>query len=179
LVGRGHESEILLVAGRQILILRAALLVALTAVLDAALTPLLTFGWVGPKFMVLGVVVAVAGLPELQALLLGFFGGVLADTLGGELFGVGALGGVFAATASVRIRSIHMKREAHLILAQALAVAAYDLLSLFAPILVGRSGPPITNYLVGGMIPDVLLNAFLAYLVGRWLIRLVTMKEER
>jgi rod shape-determining protein MreD len=179
LVGRGYQGEILLVAGRQILILRAALLVALAAVLDAALTPLLTFGWVGPKFMVLGVVVAVVGLPELQALLVGFLGGVLADTFGGGLFGVGALGGVFASTASVRIRSIRMKNEAHLILAQALAVAAYDLLSLFAPILIGRSGPPIASYLIGGMVPDVLLNAFLAYLVGRWLLRLVTMREER
>jgi rod shape-determining protein MreD len=179
LVGRGHQSGILLVAGGQIVVLRAALLVALAAILDAALTPLLTFGWVGPKFVVLGVVVAVAGLRELQALLLGFFGGVLADSLSGGLFGVGALGGVFAAMVSVRVRSIRMKSEAHLILAQAIAVAAYDLLSLFALILVGRSGPPVTNYLVGGLVPDVLLNAFLAYLVGRWLLRLVTMRKER
>ncbi len=165
--------------GAQTYIVRAALLVALAALLEVTLAPLLTFGWVAPRFLVLGVVVAVAGLRDLQALLLGFFGGVLTDALSGGLFGVGALGGVFAAMVSVRVRSIRMKSEAHLILAQAIAVAAYDLLSLFALILVGRSGPPVTNYLVGGLVPDVLLNAFLAYLVGRWLLRLVTMRKER
>jgi rod shape-determining protein MreD len=160
-------------------IVRGSLLVALAALLETAVSPLLTFGWVGPKFLILGVVVAVTGLRELQALLLGFFGGVLSDALSGGLFGVGALAGVLAAAVSTRAWASLRRGEAHLVLAQALAVAAYDLLGLFAPILVDNTGPPIARYLVGGVIPDVLLNAFLAYLVGGLLLRLISMKEER
>ena len=165
----------------QTLIVRAALLVALAALLEAALSPFLTFGWVGPKFLVLGVVVAVTGLRELQALLLGFFGGVLTDALGGGLFGVGALGGILAATTSIRIGVARRKGTTHLVLAQAVAVAvaAYDLLSLLAPVLAGDKGPPFTNYLLGGIVPDVLLNAFLAYLVSGRLLKLITTKEEK
>ena len=163
----------------QPLIVRSALLVALAALLEAALSPFLTFGWVGPKFLVLGVVVAVTGLGELQALLLGFFGGVITDTLGGGLFGVGALGGILAAAISVRAETGRLKGEAGLVMAQAIAVAAYDLLSLLAPILTGGSGPSVTRYLVGGVIPDVLLNAFLAYLVGGWLLKLISTREEK
>src|SRR3712207_4901213 len=77
-------------------IVRAALVVALAALLEAILGPYLTFGWISPKLMVLGVVFAVAPLRELQAVLLGFFGGVLFDALGGGLFGVGALSGLLA-----------------------------------------------------------------------------------
>ena len=165
----------------QTYIVRATLLVALAALLEATLSPLLTFGWVGPRFLVLGVVVAVTGLRELQALLLGFFGGVLTDALSGGLFGAGALGGVFAAAISVRAGTVRRKGEARLLLAQeaAAAVAVYDLLSLFAPILAGRGGPPIGSYLVGGVVPDVILNAILAYLVGGWLLKLITTKEEK
>lgn len=163
----------------QTLIVRAALLVALSALLEVALSPFLTFGWVGPKFMVLGVVVAVTGLRELQALLLGFFGGILTDALGGGFFGVGALGGILAAAVSIRTEAARLKGEAHLILAQTIAVAAYDLLNMIAPVLAGRNGPPLANYLVGGVVPDVLLNAFLMYLVGGRLLRLITGKEEK
>ncbi len=164
----------------QTLIVRASLLVALAALLEAALSPLLTFGWVGPRFLVLGVVVAAAGLRELQALLLGFFGGVLADALGGGLFGVGALSGIFAAAVSTRAGIARRKGEARPFLAQAVAVATvvYDLLNLFALTLAGHDGPPVVGYLVGGVVPDVLLNAFLAYLVGGRLLKLITTEEE-
>lgn len=163
----------------QILIVRAALLVALAALLEAALSPFLTFGWVGPRFLVLGVVVAVTGMRELQALLLGFFGGVLTDALGGGLFGAGALGGILAAAISVRAETARLKGEARLVLAQAVAVAAYDLLSLLATVLAGGEGPPAVRYLLGGVVPDVLLNAFLVYLVGGWLLKLISTKEEK
>ena len=160
-------------------VVRAALLVALAALLEAALSPFLTFGWVGPRFIVLGVVVAVTGLGELQALLLGFFGGVLADALGGGFFGAGALGGIIAAAVSVRVEGTRLQGEARLIVTQAIAVAAYDFFALVAPVLAGHDGPPALRYLVGGVIPDVLLNAFLAYIVGGWLLRLTTAKEEK
>ena len=60
----------------------------------------------------------------------------------------------------------------------AVAVAAYDLLTLFATALAGQGSPPIMSYLAGGMVPDVLLNALLAYLVGGSLLRLLIAKEE-
>src|SRR5215210_2842016 len=124
----------------QISVVRAALLVALAAFLESALSPLLTFGWVGPRFLILGVVVAVAGLRDLQALLLGFFGGVLTDALSSGLFGAGALGGVFAAAISVRAGAARRKGGSRPALAQAVvaAVVVYDLLGLFAPFLASR-----------------------------------------
>lgn len=165
----------------QPLLVRAALLVALAAVAEAVLSPLLAFGWVGPRFMVLGVIVAVTGLRELQALLLGFFGGVLTDALGAGLFGVGALGGIFAAAVSVRAGPMRRKSDARPFLARAVVVAVvvYDLLVLLTLSLAGGDGPPLLNYLLGGVVPDALLNALLAYLVGGWLLKLITTKEER
>jgi rod shape-determining protein MreD len=164
----------------QISVVRAALLVALAALLESALSPLLAFGWVGPRFLTIGVVVAVAGLGNLQALLLGFFGGVLTDALNSGLFGAGALGGVFAAAISVRAGDIRRKGGTRLFFAQtvAVAVAAYDLLTLFTTALAGQGSPPLMSYLVGGVLPDVLLNALLAYLLGGWLLRLLIAKEE-
>ena len=164
----------------QISVVWAALMVALAALLESALSPLLTFGWVGPRFLILGVVVAVAGLGNLQALLLGFFGGVLTDALSSGLFGAGALGGVFAAAISVRAGDMRRKGRTRLFFAQtvAVAVAAYDLLTLFATALAGQGSPPILGYLVGGVLPDVLLNALLAYLASSWLLRLLIAKEE-
>ena len=166
----------------QSFLVRAALLVALVAVVDVVLSPLLTLGWVGLKFMILGVVVAVTGLRDLQALLLGFFGGVLTDALGSGLFGVGALTGICAAAVSVRIGgAMRRKRDARPFLARAVAVAVVvgDLLSLLALTLVGNHGPPPINYLLGGVVPDAFLNALLAYLIGGWLLNLITTKEER
>ena len=160
-------------------LVRAALLVAVAAVAEAVLSPLLTSGWVGPRFMVLGVVVAVAGLRDLQALLLGFFGGVLTDALGGGLFGVGALSGIFAAAISVRAGATR-KADVRPFLARAVAaaVAVYDLLGLLSLNLAGNEGPPPVNYFLGGVVPDVLLNALLAYLVSGWLLKLIATKEE-
>lgn len=164
----------------QLSISRAALVVAVAAILEAALSPFLTFGWVGPKFAVVGIVVAVTGQRGLQALLLGFFGGVLTDALGGGLFGVGALGGLAAATISVRLGAPRRKAaEIRTVLAMAagLAVAAYDVLGLLALLLAGEGGPPLGAYLVAGVLPDALLNAALAYLAGAWLFRTITRKE--
>jgi rod shape-determining protein MreD len=164
----------------QISVVRAALLVALAALLESVLSPLLTFGWVGPRFLILGVVVAVAGLRDLQALLLGFFGGVLTDALSSGLFGTGPLAGVFAAAISVRAGNMRRKGGTRIFFAQmvAVAVAVYDLLTLSATALAGQGSPPIVGYLASGVIPDVLLNALLAYLVGGWLLSLLIAKEE-
>src|ERR671915_63883 len=64
-------------------IVRAALLVAFAALLEAVLGPYLTFAWVSPKLTLLGIVFAVAPLRDLQPVLLGFFGGILFDALSG------------------------------------------------------------------------------------------------
>ena len=158
------------------------MLVALAALLEVALSPLVTFGWVAPRFLVLGAVVAVTGLRDLQALLLGFFGGVLTDALSGGLFGAGALGGVLAAAISLRIGAARRRKvgtSPALAQAVAVAVVVYDLLGLLAPILVGRDSPPIATYIAGGVIPDALLNGLLAYLVGGRLLKLITTKEDK
>ena len=167
--------------GAQTHVVRATLLVAFAALLEVTLAPLLTFGWVAPRFLILGIVVAVADLRDLQALLLGFFGGILTDALSGGLFGVGALGGVFAAAISLRIRVVRRKVGAGPFASQAVAVAVvvYDLLGLVAPILAGQDGLPVATYLAGGVVPDALLNALLAYLVGGRILKLMTVKEEK
>ena len=168
-------------------IVRAALLVALAALLEATLSPLLTLGWVGPRFLVLGLIVAVIGLRDLQGLLLGFFGGVLTDALSGGIFGVGALGGVLAAAVGVRAGTLRRKGSTGLFMAQAVAisVAVYDLLGLFAVSLAGRGGPSTSgyvsgfaDYLITGVVLDVLLNAALAYLVGGRILGLIATKED-
>jgi len=158
--------------------LRAAVLVAVAAVLEAALTPFLSVGPVGPRFVPLGIVVAVAGLREPQALLLGFFGGVLADALSGGFFGVGALGGVIAAAASLRLGP-RGKGGVRVTLARAafVAVAVYDVVGLVALTLVGREVPPLGGYALWGALPDALLNAGLAFFVGGVLLRMVTVNR--
>lgn len=168
-----------MVAG-QVSVVRASLLVASGALLEAALTPLLKFGWVSPKFAILAIVIAVAGQRDLQAFLLGFFGGVLMDALGGGIFGVGALAGLAAATISMRAGAAHRKGSAAPVLtvAAALAVAVYDLLGLLAPALAGDAVPPLGAYLVAGVLPDVLLNAALAYLFGAWVLGTIVKKGE-
>ena len=162
-------------------ITRAALLVAVGAILEAVLTPFLDFGWVGPRFAVIGIVIAVAGQRDLQALLLGFFGGVLTDALGGGLFGVGALGGLAAATISARLGVARRKKSevrAVLTVATALSVAVYDFIGLIALALAGGGGPPPGAYLIGGVIPDALLNAALVYFFGARLLRGTVGREE-
>ncbi|HEX2183039.1 MAG TPA: rod shape-determining protein MreD [Rubrobacteraceae bacterium] len=151
---------------------RAAVVVACAALLEAVLGPYLTLGWISPQLMVLGVVFAVAPLRDLQAVLLGFFGGVLFDALGGGLFGVGALSGLVAGILSARAGDVRPKGAERLLLAQvvAVSVAFYDLTYLTALNLAGLAAPPFGEYAVAGVIPDVALNALLAYLVGGWLL---------
>lgn len=170
-----------MLGGPQTHVGRAALLVAAAALLETTLSPLLTFGWVGPRFLVLGVVVAAVGLKDLQSLLLGFFGGVLTDTLSGGLFGAGALGGVLAAAASMRFAVTSRKGSLapSIALAAALAVVAYDLLGLFAPVLAGQGVPPLVGYLFAGVVPDAFLNGVVAYLAGPRLLKLITAKEDK
>ena len=155
-------------------VVRAAVVVACAALLEAVLGPYLTLGLVSPQLMVLGVVFAVAPLRDLQAVLLGFFGGVLFDALGGGLFGVGALSGLVAGILSARAGDVRPKGAERLLLAQvvAVSVAFYDLTYLTALNLAGLAAPPFGEYAVAGVIPDVALNALLAYFVGGWLLRI-------
>jgi rod shape-determining protein MreD len=153
-------------------IVRAALFVALAALSEAVLGPYLTFSWVSPKLTLLGIVFAVAPLRDLQAVLLGFFGGILFDALSGGLFGVGALSGMLAGILSARAGSVRPKGAERLLLAQviAISVAAYDLTYLVALNFAGLESPPFGDYALVGLIPDALSNALLAYLIGRWLL---------
>ena len=155
-------------------VVRAAVVVACAALLEAVLGPYLTLGWISPQLMVLGVVFAVAPLRDLQAVLLGFFGGVLFDALGGGLFGVGALSGLVAGILSARAGDVRPKGAERLLLAQvvAVSVAFYDLTYLTALNLAGLAAPPFGEYAAAGVIPDVALNALLAYFVGGWLLRI-------
>ncbi|QIN78792.1 rod shape-determining protein MreD [Rubrobacter marinus] len=157
-------------------IVRAAVLVGVAAVLEAALSPLLTFGWVGPRFAIIGILVATSGQRDLQALLLGFFGGILTDALaaGTGIFGVGALGGLAAAAISMRASGRKGDSRAILALCTVVAVAVYDLVGLVALSLAGAGGPSFLAYAFGGILPDALLNGVLAYLVGAWLFKIVT-----
>ena len=154
-------------------IARAAVLVGIAAVLEAALSPVFTVGWVGPRFAILGIVVATSVQRDLQALLLGFFGGILTDALaaGTGIFGVGAVGGLVAATVSMRASGRKGNVRALLAISTAVAVAAYDLVGLFALSLAGAGGPSVVAYFFGGILPDALLNGVLAYLVGAWLLK--------
>jgi rod shape-determining protein MreD len=155
-------------------VVRAALIVALAALLDAVLGPYLIFGWISPKLTLLGVVFAVAPLRDLQAVLLGFFGGILFDALSGGLFGVGALSGLLAGILSARAGAVRPKGAERLLLAQvvAVSVAAYDLAYLTALNLAGLEGPTFGEYAVAGLLPDALLNALLAYFVGGWWLKI-------
>lgn len=153
---------------------RAAALVAFAALLGAILGPYLTLGWISPNLMVLGVVFAVAPLRDLQAVLLGFFGGVLFDALSGALFGVGALSGLIAGLLAARAGDVRPKGAERLLLTQvvAISVLVYDLTYLTALNLAGLAAPAFGEYAVGGAIPDAALNALLAYFVGGWLLHL-------
>lgn len=160
-------------------VLRAAVVVAAAAVLEAVVGPFLAFGWISPKFVIIAVVFAVSGLRELQAVLLGFFGGTLVDALGGGLFGVGALGGLIAATLSTRVGAARLKNAQRFLLAQVagISVFAYDLISLTSLKLTTATGPAVGEYIVGGALPDALLNVVLAYLLGGWLLNVVRSRE--
>lgn len=162
-------------------IVRAAVIVALAAVLEATLAPYMTLGWVAPRFTILAIVFAASGLRELPAVLLGFFGGILIDALGGGLFGVGALGGLVAGMLASRTGAARRKGSERFLLAQvvAVSVAAYDLVGLAGARLAELEAPPIDAYVVAGALPDALLNGLLAYAVGGWMLALVRQKADR
>ena len=156
-------------------VIRAAIVVALAALLDAVVVPYLTFGFFSPRLTLIAVVFAVAPLRDLQAVLLGFFGGILLDALGSNLFGVGALGGLLAAMLASRASAVRRRGSERVLLAQVagLAVAGYDLLGYTARWLAGLGVPQLGEYAVGGVLPDALINALLAFLVGGWLLKVV------
>jgi len=159
-------------------VIRAAIVVALAALLDAVVVPYLTFGFFSPRLTLIAVVFAVAPLRDLQAVLLGFFGGTLLDALGSGLFGVGALGGLLAAMLASRASAVRRRGSERVLLAQVagLAVAGYDLLGYCARWLAGLGVPQLGEYAVGGVLPDALINALLAFLVGGWLLNVVNIK---
>jgi rod shape-determining protein MreD len=159
-------------------VVRAALVVAVAALLDAVVVPYLTFGFFSPRLTLIAIVFAVSPLRDLQAVLLGFFGGVLLDALGGNLFGVGALGGLLAAALSARASAVRRKGTERILLAQVagLSVAGYDLLGYTARRLAGLATPQLSEYAVWGVLPDGLINAFIALLIGGWLLSIVDVK---
>ena len=159
-------------------VIRAAIVVALAALLDAVVVPYLTFGFFSPRLTLIAVVSVAAPLRDLQAVLLGFFGGILLDALGSDLFGVGALGGLLAAMLASRASAVRRRGSERVLLAQVagLAVAAYDLLGYGARWLAGLAVPQLGEYAVGGVLPDALINALLAFLIGGWLLNLVNIK---
>jgi rod shape-determining protein MreD len=159
-------------------VIRAAIVIALAALLDAVVVPYLTFGFFSPRLTLIAVVFVVAPLRDLQAVLLGFFGGILLDALGSDLFGVGALGGLIAAMLASRSSAVRRRGSERVLLAQVagLAVACYDLLGYSARWLAGLGVPQLGEYAVVGVLPDALINALLAFLVGGWLLNLVDIK---
>jgi rod shape-determining protein MreD len=159
-------------------VIRAAIVVALAALLDAVVVPYLTFGFFSPRLTLIAIVFAVAPLRDLQAVLLGFFGGILLDALGSDLFGVGALGGLIAAMLASRSSAVRRRGSERVLLAQVagLAVACYDLLGYSARWLAGLGVPQLGEYVVVGVLLDALINALLAFLVGGWLLNLVNIK---
>ena len=88
-------------------------------------------------------------------MLLGFFGGVLLDALGSDLFGVGALGGLLAAMLASRSSAVRRRGSERVLLAQVagLAVAGYDLLGYSARWLAGLGVPQLSEYAVVGRAP--------------------------
>ena len=158
-------------------ILRAAITVTIAAFIGAVVGPYLDFEWFSPKFTIIAIVFAASGLRDLQGILLGFFGGILSDALGGGiyLFGVGAVGGLIAAALAVRYGMAWSRGAERLLLTQlvAVAVVAYDLIQLTALELAGFERPPLLNYALSGILPDAVLNALLAYLIGGWLLKTI------
>ena len=159
-------------------VIRATIVVALAALLDAVVVPYLSFGFFSPRLTLIAVVFATSPLRDLQAVLLGFFGGILLDALGSDLFGVGALGGLLAAMLASRASAVRRKGTERVLLAQvvAIAVAGYDLIGYTARWLAGLAVPQLGEYAVGGVLPDTLINVLLAFFVGGWLLNIVNIK---
>jgi hypothetical protein len=160
-------------------VVRASIIVAAAALLEAVLGPYLTFGYVSPKFALIGIVFAVSPLRDLQAVLLG-----LLRRHPARLFKQRALRGGGArgprrrgALRQGERRSPQGHREGLLSQVVAVCVAAFGLLAWTARHLAGYGGPPLAEYAVAGILPDALLNAVLAYLVGGWLLKIVNVKS--
>ena len=162
-------------------VVRAAIIVATAALLDAVVVPYLTFGFFSPRLTLIAIIFAASPLRDLQAVLLGFFGGILLDALGSDLFGVGALGGLLAAMLASRASAVRRRGTERVLLAQVagLAVAGYDLLGYTARWLAGLAVPHLGEYAVVGVLPDALVNALIAFLLGGWLLNLVNIKPPR
>jgi rod shape-determining protein MreD len=143
--------------------------VALAAFLEAVLTPRLQVAWVAPGFSILGIVISTFGMKDLQGMLLGFFGGVLIDTLSSGLFGVGALGGLLAGFLSARAGRLGRKESTRLLISQVsfVSVLAADVANWGAIRLNGSSGPDFLLYFLTGALPDALVNALLAFIIGK------------
>jgi rod shape-determining protein MreD len=158
---------------------RAVLLVVVAAIVEAIVGPYLSFGGIAPRLTLIAVVIAAFGLQELQGILLGFFGGILIDALGEGLFGVGAFGGLVAGALAVRFARVQIKGVQRLLLAQAVAlsIAAYDVIHLVATDLAGMNGPSFLGFLVGGVVPDAVVNGALAYVFGMWFLRRIQVRR--
>lgn len=158
-------------------LVRAALLVAFGALFDAVAGPYLTFGGVSPSLTIICVVVAASGLNDLQGVLIGFFGGILVDAFGVApgLFGAGASSGMVAGALAVRAGELQRKGASGALLAQvvALSVVAADLIKLAATGLAGLDVPPLGEFVARGVLPNALLNAALAFVVGGRLSRAI------
>lgn len=142
--------------------------------MDAVVAPYLDFGWFSPKFTIIAIIFVAFGLRHIQGILLGFFGGVLLDALGGGLFGAGALGGLIAGMLSVRYGDVMTRGTARFTLSilAGISVFAYDLVQIVAYDLLGLDVPSFLTYLFSGMLPDAFLNVLLAFVVGGWLLRM-------
>ena len=160
-------------------VVRAAIVVGIAALLDAVVVPYLNFGFFSPRLTLIAVVFAASALRDLQAVCLGFFGGILLDALGSNLFGVGALGGLLAGMLASRASAVRRRGTERVLLAQVagLAVACYDLLGYTARWLAGLAVPQLSEYAVGGVLPDAVINALFAFLIGGWLLNLVNVKN--
>ncbi|MGF1470287.1 MAG: rod shape-determining protein MreD [Rubrobacteraceae bacterium] len=162
-------------------IVRAALTVAVAVLVGAVVSPYLDFGWFSPEFAIIAIVFAASGLRDLQGLLLGFFGGILSDALGGGvyLFGVGAIGGLISAALAVRYGMAWSRGAERFLLAQlvAVSVAAYNVVQVVALSMTGLDRPPLLGYTLSSILPDALLNGLLAFLVGGWLLKIL--RKER
>jgi hypothetical protein len=59
-----------------------------------------------------------------------------------------------------------------------LSVAGYDLLGYTARWLAGFGPPQLGEYAVWGILPDALINALIAFLIGGWMLQLVDVKAQ-
>ncbi len=165
-------------------VLRAAVLVAFGALLQAVLAPELSFWWVAPNFLVLALVAAVPGFGEIEGLLLGFFGGILVDILSAGLFGAGAFGGLVVGAVSARLGrgKLSSGREVtrfFVAWVSVLAVVAYTAVRLAFLALGGEGVVPLGGFLVLGLLTSALVNGLISFVLCRPLMRLTRVRGER